>query len=266
MTMVGSGAYGSVRSASSPCWVRAPVAKDPARQQVDDLEQHPASQPSRRPACWRSGRSATRSSIRAAHDRPGDRSPPMICTAARRFRPGTRPRWPRPALPLPPSRTSGGGCPSCARPAPPASSCATHPSEVRGSGPGADAPLRRNARCSHKSRRRRRAVPRPRPRWPYRAALSTPARCRARCPGRALASLGRRAEPRLVQRPGQPRCEVSQRPRCCPRVVRRRHDHRRSLPGPARRNRTVPVDDEPAQHRCQITRRMSRDDPQNSGR
>lgn len=140
MTMVGSGAYGSVRSASSPCWVRAPVAKDPARQQVDDLEQHPASQPSRRPACWRSGRSATRSSIRAAHDRPGDRSPPMICTAARRFRPGTRPRWPRPALPLPPSRTSGGGCPSCARPAPPASSCATHPSEVRGSGPGADAP------------------------------------------------------------------------------------------------------------------------------
>lgn len=139
MTMVGSGAYGSVRSASSPCWVRAPVAKDPARQQVDDLEQHPASQPSRRPACWRSGRSATRSSIRAAHDRPGDRSPPMICTAARRFRPGTRPRWPRPALPLPPSRTSGGGCPSCARPAPPASSCATHPSEVRGSGPGADA-------------------------------------------------------------------------------------------------------------------------------
>ena len=33
-------------------------AEDPARQQVDDLEQHPASQPSRRLACWRSGRSA----------------------------------------------------------------------------------------------------------------------------------------------------------------------------------------------------------------
>jgi hypothetical protein len=40
--------------------------QDPARQQVDDLEQHPASQPSRRPACRRSGRSAPRSSIRAA--------------------------------------------------------------------------------------------------------------------------------------------------------------------------------------------------------
>jgi hypothetical protein len=43
--------------------------EDPARQQVDDLEQHPASQPSRRPGCWRSGRSAPQSSIRSAHDR-----------------------------------------------------------------------------------------------------------------------------------------------------------------------------------------------------
>jgi hypothetical protein len=45
-------------------------AEYPANQQVDDLEQHPASQPSPRPGCWRWRRSATQSIIRAAHD-PG---------------------------------------------------------------------------------------------------------------------------------------------------------------------------------------------------
>ena len=40
-------------------------AEYPAREQVDDLEQHPASQPSPRQACWRKRRSATQSSIRA---------------------------------------------------------------------------------------------------------------------------------------------------------------------------------------------------------
>ena len=41
-------------------------AEYPANQQVDDLEQHPASQPSPRPGCWRRHRSATQSIIRAA--------------------------------------------------------------------------------------------------------------------------------------------------------------------------------------------------------
>jgi hypothetical protein len=45
-------------------------AEYPARQQVDDLEQHPASQPSPRQACWQQRRSTTQSSIRAAQDHP----------------------------------------------------------------------------------------------------------------------------------------------------------------------------------------------------
>ena len=43
-------------------------AEHPAREQVDDLEQHPASQPSPRQACWRKRRSATQLSIRAVQD------------------------------------------------------------------------------------------------------------------------------------------------------------------------------------------------------
>ena len=47
-------------------------AEYPANQQVDDLEQHPASQPSPRPRCWRRHRSAAQSIIRAAQARaPG---------------------------------------------------------------------------------------------------------------------------------------------------------------------------------------------------
>jgi hypothetical protein len=45
-------------------------AEHPAREQVDDLEQHPASQPSPRQTCWRKRRSATQSSIRAVQVRP----------------------------------------------------------------------------------------------------------------------------------------------------------------------------------------------------
>jgi hypothetical protein len=44
-------------------------AKHPANQQVDDLEQHAASQPSRSPGCWRRHRSAAQSIIRAAQVR-----------------------------------------------------------------------------------------------------------------------------------------------------------------------------------------------------
>jgi hypothetical protein len=54
-------------------------AEWPARQQVGDLEKHPASQPLPQPACWRSGRSAPRSSIRAAQERSRqDRLTPLI--------------------------------------------------------------------------------------------------------------------------------------------------------------------------------------------
>jgi hypothetical protein len=45
-------------------------AEYPAREQVDDLEQHPASQPSPHQACWRKRRSATQSSIRAVQAPP----------------------------------------------------------------------------------------------------------------------------------------------------------------------------------------------------
>ena len=44
-------------------------AEYPARQQVDDLEQHPASQPSLRSSCWEQCRSTTQTSIRAAQVR-----------------------------------------------------------------------------------------------------------------------------------------------------------------------------------------------------
>jgi hypothetical protein len=43
-------------------------AEYPAREQVDDLEQHPASQPPLCPSCWPQRTSTTQSSIRAAHD------------------------------------------------------------------------------------------------------------------------------------------------------------------------------------------------------
>jgi hypothetical protein len=54
-------------------------AEYPANQQVDDLEQHPASQPSPRQACWRQRRSAAESIIRAAHGEadPGGRCLPL---------------------------------------------------------------------------------------------------------------------------------------------------------------------------------------------
>jgi hypothetical protein len=50
-------------------------AEYPADQQVDDLEQHAASQPSRRSGCWRSHRSAVRSIIRAAQVAVGPDGP-----------------------------------------------------------------------------------------------------------------------------------------------------------------------------------------------
>ena len=47
-------------------------AEHPPREQVDDLEQHLASQPAPRQACWRKRRSATQSSIRAVQDSTDD--------------------------------------------------------------------------------------------------------------------------------------------------------------------------------------------------
>jgi hypothetical protein len=52
---------------------RCGTARQPGRvsacgQRVDDLEQHPPSQPSLSPACWRQCRSTTQSSIRAIQD------------------------------------------------------------------------------------------------------------------------------------------------------------------------------------------------------
>ena len=61
-------------------------AEYPARQQVDDLEQHPASQLSLPPSCWPQRRSTTQSSIRVAHD--GDTLPSWAP-------PGIRWGWPR---------------------------------------------------------------------------------------------------------------------------------------------------------------------------
>jgi hypothetical protein len=43
-------------------------AEYPANQQVDDLEQHPASQPSPRHACWQQWQVSPKSSIQAAQD------------------------------------------------------------------------------------------------------------------------------------------------------------------------------------------------------
>jgi hypothetical protein len=52
-------------------------AEYPAREQVDDLEQHPASEPSPHQTCWRWRRSDTQSSIRAVQGAPAGEQRPL---------------------------------------------------------------------------------------------------------------------------------------------------------------------------------------------
>jgi hypothetical protein len=61
-------------------------AEYPAREQVDDLEQHPASQPSPHQTCWRWRRSDTQSSIRAVHGTRSGRRSTSPSPQARSFR------------------------------------------------------------------------------------------------------------------------------------------------------------------------------------
>ena len=115
-------------------------AECPARQQVYDLEHHPASQPSLRSSSWPQRRSTTQSSIRAAQDRAGPRTVPWPArqrgradrAAHRQFRrrlrdrrPGSAERYSSRRLPV-----RGAGRGRCDR-------CGPDQARALGAGPGA---------------------------------------------------------------------------------------------------------------------------------